>query len=888
MRALVFFPHNPYPIRSGAHQRCLTILEALQAIGYRITLLSSTLFTDSPWTEDSIRYLYEKKNIEVEVYEGTLSDQHYINYLGAAVGCYANFSMYSPPGLKQKFREMFRRLSPDLVVINYALWGGLAVGDEFHSACRVIDTIDLFSRNLKMRNALNSYHIKYPIDVSAVPEGFLAEDFFFHFDIEASDDEYWICDQYDFTIAISPAEAQIIKNHTQHTKVEYVPMALDPSFIENIYSGNPVFAVGPNPFNLQGYCYFAKKVLPQILRIHPEFTLNVVGKSCDQLMPSPGTELLGFIPDLQPIYSKASFAICPLIGGTGQQTKIVEAMAYGLPVISLRNTAESSPIEHGKNGFIAEDSEAFAKYAIQLYEDRDLCRVMGSLARETIAENFSGQKLAGRLRRFLDSPRNQLSEKISANISVTPKVIIDGIFFQIKETGIARLWSSLLEEWARGDFAKHIVVLDRSSTAPKIPGIRYRQIQAYSYAETAIDSVALQNICDEERADIFISSYYTTPISTPSIFMGYDMIPEVMGVNMETQDWKEKKYAILHALHSITISENTAQDLIRFYPHISREAVTIAYCGVGDEFFPASSDEIAQFKQEFAIKKPYLMVVGERIGVSGYKNAQLLFKALSQSSTAQDVELVCIGGSPDLEPELVALSKDISVHLLRLTDASLRAAYSGALALVYPSLYEGFGLPVAEAMACGCPVITARNSSIPEVAGDAAIYIDPSSTEDLLNAIDFIKQPEARQLLIEKGFENAQKFTWSKMAAVIESTLRQVSEKAKSPSVQAVPPIWAEFRDLQGQVKNLQKAQIFAPDTKVDTNGQTRDLAQELLTTQEELRKSRERIQRVKQRLRSAESAIEAMKSSKFWKLRSFWIRLKQRIGLSTGENEIV
>ncbi|MCL2926339.1 MAG: glycosyltransferase, partial [Trichodesmium sp. MAG_R04] len=106
--------------------------------------------------------------------------------------------------------------------------------------------------------------------------------------------------------------------------------------------------------------------------------------------------------------------------------------------------------------------------------------------------------------------------------SLSPKIIIDGVFFQLYSTGIARVWKSLIEEWATSGFAKHIVVVNRLNTTPKISGIRYRQIPAYSYNNTDADKQMLQQVCDEEGADLFISTYYTTPISTPSVFMAYD------------------------------------------------------------------------------------------------------------------------------------------------------------------------------------------------------------------------------------------------------------------------------------------------------------------------------------------------------------------------------
>ena len=349
-----------------------------------------------------------------------------------------------------------------------------------------------------------------------------------------------------------------------------------------------------------------------------------------------------------------------------------------------------------------------------------------------------------------------------------PKIIVDGVFFQLYRTGIARVWSSLLEEWAENGFAKHIVVLDRAGTAPKILGIRYRTIPAYNYGTTDADREMLQAVCDEEEAVLFMSSYYTTPLSTPSVFMAYDMIPEVLPLNLDESRWREKHYGIRHASAYIAISENTARDLVRFFPAIAEDPVTLAYCGVKSLFSPASPEEIRTFKIKYGISKPYFICVG---GGAGYKNYILFFRAFAQLASKQGFEIVCTGSGVLLEGEFRNYTLGTVVHKLQLDDEELRLAYAGAVALVYPSKYEGFGLPVLEALSCGCPVITCPNASIPEVAGEAALYVDDEDVEGLADALCEVQKPKVRNSLIAAGLEQAKKFSWSKMAKTVSSAL---------------------------------------------------------------------------------------------------------------------
>ncbi|MEG4285599.1 class I SAM-dependent methyltransferase [Microcoleus sp. A006_D1] len=350
----------------------------------------------------------------------------------------------------------------------------------------------------------------------------------------------------------------------------------------------------------------------------------------------------------------------------------------------------------------------------------------------------------------------------------TPTILIDGVFFQLYRTGIARVWNSLLEAWAKDGFCQHIILLDRAGTAPKIAGIRYLTIPAYNYETTDADREMLQQLCDREGADLFISTYYTTPLSTPSVFMAYDMIPEVLGANFDEPMWREKHHAIRHASAYISISKNTACDLVKFFPQIPSNLVTVAHCGVAKDFSPANKEEVNCFKIKYGISKPYFILVGAG---SNYKNAPLFFQGFAKLYTRQGFDIICTGSGLLLNSELRACTSGSVVHTLQLSDEELIVAYSGAVALVYPSKYEGFGMPVLEAMACGCPVITCHNSSIPEVAGAAALYVKDDDINGLADALCEVQKLKIRNSLIASGLEQAKKFSWSKMATTVSSDL---------------------------------------------------------------------------------------------------------------------
>jgi len=157
------------------------------------------------------------------------------------------------------------------------------------------------------------------------------------------------------------------------------------------------------------------------------------------------------------------------------------------------------------------------------------------------------------------------------------------------------------------------------------------------------------------------------------------------------------------------------------------------------------------------------------VGRGGYKNTTLFLQAFAQLYSRQGFEIVTTGKAPLEEENFEAYTAGSVVHLLQLSDEELSVAYSGAVALVYPSTYEGFGLPILEAIACGCPVITCPNASIPEVAGEAALYVSDRDVDALTNALCEVQKPDVRKSLKAAGLEQAKKFSWSKMASTVSS-----------------------------------------------------------------------------------------------------------------------
>ena len=394
-------------------------------------------------------------------------------------------------------------------------------------------------------------------------------------------------------------------------------------------------------------------------------------------------------------------------------------------------------------------------------------------------------------------------------------IVVDGVFFQhFMNSGIARVWRSLLREWLKTGFADRIVFLDRAGAGPRLAGLPTRSIPRWHGDLSAQDSLRLQRICDEEEAVLFVSTYYTTPIATPTLMLVYDLIPERLGLDMSDPTWEEKHLAIEHASAYACISDNTRRDLLELEPASRDKPAEVVLLGV-DDFTVHPERDVAAFRAQHGLDRPYFLVVGERLGVDGYKNVSLVFRALRDWHEADAHELVCVGGRDTIEPELKRIAPRMRVRRLTLSDDELRLAYAGAVALLFPSRYEGFGLPVAEAMACGCPVITTPLSSLPEVAGDAAIYVDPDDVQSLQEAFDRVREPSRRAAMVAAGASRAARLTWAEAASAFAAALSAAASSDTVAQRRMREAVWRPRREAQNRTQQTQASRrTLEPDVQ--------------------------------------------------------------------------
>ena len=275
-----------------------------------------------------------------------------------------------------------------------------------------------------------------------------------------------------------------------------------------------------------------------------------------------------------------------------------------------------------------------------------------------------------------------------------------------------------------------------------------------------------------QRAELFFSPVYEGMFfpNVPQVVTVHDLIP--LRYPEVSPKWRYYyQYALPYLLKQsqrvVCVSEYTKQDVVKTYG-LNPDAIDVVYNGYDRNlFYPQHNSEVLQ---KYQLDK-YLLYVGD---MRFYKNLGRCLEAFDRLPR-NDCKFVITGKKddvfyPEIERQVAQLnSKSRIVFLDYVPIAELPSLYSMAQALVFASLYEGFGLPILEAMACGCPVITSKVTSIPEVAGDSALYVDPYDVDSIAQGINrAIDDAEFRKTLIQQGLERAALFSWNQTAQNIE------------------------------------------------------------------------------------------------------------------------
>jgi len=359
------------------------------------------------------------------------------------------------------------------------------------------------------------------------------------------------------------------------------------------------------------------------------------------------------------------------------------------------------------------------------------------------------------------------------------KIGIDAHMVGRRATGNETYVVNLARALARVDGGEHDYTLyvDPQAAAgpPVVPDARFRQRPLRPRMPLVRIPVSLPLEIGRRPVDVLHLQYNLPPFLPRCARVlavhdiSYEHFPECFRLRERLRNKIWVRASARRAETVIAISEYAKRDLVQTYG-IDPERVVVTLLAADPEFRPPERrTETQEVRRRYEIDGPYLLYVGN---IQPRKNLKRLIQAYGQLLAAGETQhrLVIVGQKAWLysdvfeEARRAGLSEQITFTGY-VPQEDLRHLYAGAGAFVFPSLFEGFGLPVLEAMACGAPVITSRTSSLPEVAGDAALYIDPYRVEELAGALRRLTHDDAlRARLSAAGLEQAARFSWEETA----------------------------------------------------------------------------------------------------------------------------
>ncbi|MFQ5736861.1 MAG: glycosyltransferase family 4 protein [Thermodesulfobacteriota bacterium] len=306
----------------------------------------------------------------------------------------------------------------------------------------------------------------------------------------------------------------------------------------------------------------------------------------------------------------------------------------------------------------------------------------------------------------------------------------------------------------------------------KLPGTGFRE---YMLGDLDVDVVHSNTFCvprfRDKKKKVVVTVYDASVATHPECHRRGNIAHCLGGI----------KDAVKYADAIIAISEHTKADLVRLFD-APPELITVTQLAAGSEYHPVRDAGLLKAaRDKYDLPESYILFVGS---LEPRKNVKTLLKAYAMMRKAfrEEFPLVIAGGKGWMNSEIPGMVEELGIEgsvtfAGYIDSADIAAVYSGASVFVYPSLYEGFGLPILEAMSCGTPVITSNVSSMPEVAGDAAELVTPTDAQGLASALEgMLGDPGRRAEMGRRGMERAAAFSWERCARETLEVYRKVVE----------------------------------------------------------------------------------------------------------------
>lgn len=376
------------------------------------------------------------------------------------------------------------------------------------------------------------------------------------------------------------------------------------------------------------------------------------------------------------------------------------------------------------------------------------------------------------------------------------KIVIDGtVYSSAPSGGVYRYFNELIPRLANLPDTKVQIFSPRTDTLPPngenievkkdlLPSGQWfpegRAKEVLRKAKRWVSAFVVGKQLGGVEGAVYHSTFYTPSPwkNLPEVFTVYDMISELFpDLSQETHivsTNRMKRECVERAARLIAISENTKQDLHRIWG-VPLEKIDAIHLGVKTDFFSRAIDatEKERTLEKYSICKPFVFFLGGRLH---HKNFSRLLEAYEMSEIRQSHTLVVAGAPWSQEEEKRIQNLGLEKHVLRIpsiTEVELPVFYQCATLFVFPSYYEGFGLPLLEAMAAGCPVAAANAGPFPEIVQGAALLFDPYDPADMAKKMDSLLNTSLRERYRDLGLQRSAQFSWDETARKTRETYKK-------------------------------------------------------------------------------------------------------------------
>lgn len=362
---------------------------------------------------------------------------------------------------------------------------------------------------------------------------------------------------------------------------------------------------------------------------------------------------------------------------------------------------------------------------------------------------------------------------------------------KLHDYGIGTYVRNVLRHLARQDQANEYVLICRPEHVGLAAGLgpNFTDVPDGAAPYSMAEQVSIPLDLRRHRIDLFHEPHYVLPplVPCPAVVTIHDCIhlrfPQYLPNKLAHAYARTFLWTATHqAARIITVSEASKRDILTYF-NIPPEKIEVIYNGIDERFWiPPSPEDIERVRERYQLNDPFILYAGN---IRPHKNLERLIEVcqLLRREGFDHLKLLIIG---DEISKYATLRRAVHRHKLHkhvrflgfVPDQTLAALYRLAAVFVFPSLYEGFGLPPLEAMASGTPVVTSNVSSLPEVVGDAALLVDPYDCEAIAGAVRMVLTDQAlRDDLASRGLARAREFSWAKAAERVRAIYGEVGGK---------------------------------------------------------------------------------------------------------------